>query len=126
MLRRTYDNVRMEIASWTTIGILRTGNEDGYAVIHACEARQDDMAESALILLADGMGGYEAGEIAAALAIQVLRKYLVAQKGFERSLADRAFRPIRSIQATVPKVMPAAAGCEEMPVYAQKRFKRGE
>ncbi|HBI43455.1 MAG TPA: hypothetical protein DDY78_11445 [Planctomycetales bacterium] len=41
------------------------------------------MAESALILLADGMGGYEAGEVAAALALQVLRKYLVAQKGFE-------------------------------------------
>ncbi len=83
VLRRTYDNVRMEIASWTTTGIVRTGNEDGYAVIHACEARQDDMAESALILLADGMGGYEAGEVAAALAIQVLRKNLVAQKGFE-------------------------------------------
>jgi serine/threonine protein phosphatase PrpC len=83
VLRRTYDNVRMEIASWTTTGIVRTGNEDGYAVLHACEARQDDMAESALILLADGMGGYEAGEVAAALALQVLRKYLVAQKGFE-------------------------------------------
>jgi PPM family protein phosphatase len=83
VLRRTYDNVRMEIACWTTIGIVRTGNEDGYAVLHSCEARQDDRAESALILLADGMGGYEAGEVAAALALQVLRKYLVAQKGFE-------------------------------------------
>ena len=29
------------------------------------------------------MGGYEAGEVAAALAIQVLRKYLIAQKPFE-------------------------------------------
>ena len=83
VLRRTYDNVRMEIASWTTTGIVRTGNEDGFAVLHACEARQDDLAESALILLADGMGGYEAGEVAAALALQILRKYLMSQKGFE-------------------------------------------
>ena len=83
MLARTFDDVRMEIASWTTTGIVRTGNEDAYALLHACETRQDDTAESALILLCDGMGGYEAGEVAAALAIQVLRKYLVAQKPFE-------------------------------------------
>ncbi len=83
VLRRTFDNVRMEIASWTTTGIVRTGNEDAYALLHACETRQDDMAESALILLCDGMGGYEAGEVAAALAIQALRKYLIAQKPFE-------------------------------------------
>ena len=83
VLGRTFDNVRMEIASWTTTGIVRTGNEDAYALLHACETRQDDTGESALILLCDGMGGYEAGEVAAALAIQVLRKYLVAQKPFE-------------------------------------------
>jgi PPM family protein phosphatase len=62
---------------------VRTGNEDAYALLHACETRQDDTAESALIMLCDGMGGYEAGEVAAALAIQVLRKYLVAQRPFE-------------------------------------------
>ncbi len=91
VLRRTYDNVRMEIASWTTTGMVRTGNEDGYAVLYACEVRQDDMAESALILLADGMGGYEAGEVAAALALQVLRKHLVAQKGFEALAGGSGF-----------------------------------
>ena len=83
VLRRTFDNVRMEIASWTTTGIVRTGNEDAFALLHACETRQDDLAESALVLLADGMGGYEAGEVAAALCIQVLRKHLVSQKSFE-------------------------------------------
>jgi serine/threonine protein phosphatase PrpC len=83
VLGRTLDNMRMEIASWTTTGIVRTGNEDAYAVMHACETRQDDLAESALILLCDGMGGYEAGEVAAALAIQALRKHLVAQKPFQ-------------------------------------------
>jgi protein phosphatase len=82
VLGRTYDNVRLEIASWTTTGIVRTGNEDAFALLHACESRQDDLGESALVLLCDGMGGYEAGEVAAALAIQVLRQVLVQQKPF--------------------------------------------
>jgi protein phosphatase len=80
VLRRTMDNARLEIAAWTTTGMLRTGNEDAFALLHACESRQDDLGESALVLLADGMGGYEAGEVAAALAIQTLRQFLVAQK----------------------------------------------
>ena len=83
VLRRTFDTVRFEIASWTSTGIVRTGNEDAYALIHSTESRQDDVAETALILLCDGMGGYEAGEVAAAMAISVLRRYLVGQKGFE-------------------------------------------
>jgi protein phosphatase len=81
-LGRTLDNVRLEIAAWTTTGMVRTGNEDAFALLHASESRQDDLSESALVLLCDGMGGYEAGEVAAALAIQVLRSYLVQQKPF--------------------------------------------
>src|SRR5262249_33670677 len=51
VLRRTYDNVRLEIASWTSTGIVRTGNEDAYAVLHAAETRQDDLGEASLIIL---------------------------------------------------------------------------
>jgi protein phosphatase len=83
VLGRTLDNVRLEIAAWTTIGMVRTGNEDAFALLHSCESRQDDLGESALVLLCDGMGGYEAGEVAAALAIQVLRQYLIQQPPFK-------------------------------------------
>jgi serine/threonine protein phosphatase PrpC len=79
---RTLDNVRLEIAAWTTTGMVRTGNEDAFALLHACESRQDDLSETALLLLCDGMGGYEAGEVAAALAIQIMRQYLLQQKPF--------------------------------------------
>jgi protein phosphatase len=72
----------MEIAAWTTTGIVRTGNEDACALLHTVETRQDDLHEYALILLADGMGGYEAGEIASALALQTLRKTLLQHKIF--------------------------------------------
>jgi serine/threonine protein phosphatase PrpC len=81
-LARTFDNVRLEIAAWTTTGMVRTGNEDAFALLHACESRQDDLSETALLLLCDGMGGYEAGEVAAALAIQIMREHLVKHKPF--------------------------------------------
>ena len=80
--RRNFDNVRLDIAAWTTTGMVRSGNEDAFAVLHGTEARQDDLWEYAMVLLCDGMGGYEAGEVAAALAIQEMRKYLLAQPIF--------------------------------------------
>jgi protein phosphatase len=80
--RRSLDNVRLEIAAWTTTGMLRSGNEDAFALLHSTAGRQDDLGESALVLLADGMGGYEAGEVAAALAIEGLRRGLLQQRMF--------------------------------------------
>lgn len=86
--QRTLDDVHMEIAAWTTIGMIRTGNEDAFALLHAAESRQDDMGESALVLLADGMGGYDAGEVASALCIQSLRKQLLQHKMFAALAGD--------------------------------------
>jgi protein phosphatase len=80
--RRTLDDVHLEVAAWTTTGMVRTGNEDAFALVHAAESRQDDLGESCLVLLCDGMGGYEAGEVAAAMALQALRKNLLQQKPF--------------------------------------------
>jgi serine/threonine protein phosphatase PrpC len=91
VLRRTQDNVRLDIASWTSTGAVRTGNEDAFAVLHAAESRQDDLGEAALVLLCDGMGGYEAGEVAAALAIQSLREALVKLKPFAVAAGASAF-----------------------------------
>ena len=80
--RRTVPNCRLEIASWTTTGIVRTGNEDAFALLHAVQSRQDDLSEFALLILADGMGGYEAGEVAAELCISTLRKILTSKPMF--------------------------------------------
>jgi serine/threonine protein phosphatase PrpC len=98
VLGRTLDNCRLEIAAWTTTGIVRTGNEDAFALLHSVESRIDDVGESALLLLCDGMGGYEAGEVAAALAIKALRKNLLSQKPF-RALAGAAYF---SVEGTPP------------------------
>ena len=80
--RRNLDNVRLDIACWTTTGMVRTGNEDAFAVLHGSEARMDDLWEYAMVLLCDGMGGYEAGEVAAAMAIYEMRKFLLGQPLF--------------------------------------------
>ncbi len=77
VLRQTQDRVRLDIASWTSTGMVRSENEDAYAVLHATESQQDGLGEAALVLLCDGMGGYEAGEVAAALTIQTLRNELL-------------------------------------------------
>jgi serine/threonine protein phosphatase PrpC len=89
--RQTMDNVRLEIAAWTTTGMVRSGNEDAFAFLHAVESREDRLGEAALILLADGMGGYEAGEVAAALAIQALRSNLLKQEPFAVFAGDGGF-----------------------------------
>jgi PPM family protein phosphatase len=79
---RAFDDVRLDIAAWTTTGMVRTGNEDALTVLHGVDTRQDALGEYAMVLLCDGMGGYEAGEIAAAMAIDEMRKYLLAQPMF--------------------------------------------
>ena len=60
--RRNFDNVRLDIAAWTTTGMVRTGNEDAFALLHGIEARMDDLWEYAMVLVCDGMGGYKTGE----------------------------------------------------------------
>jgi protein phosphatase len=103
VLKRTYDNVRLEIASWTSTGIVRTGNEDAFALMHACESRQDDLGESALVLLCDGMGGYEAGEVAAAMTIQALRKNLSQLAPFKTAMGASPFATDPTTQMSRPE-----------------------
>lgn len=80
--QRTFERVRLDIAAWTTTGMVRSNNEDAFAFLHAVESRQDELTEYGLVLLCDGMGGYEAGEVAAAMTIQSLRTYLLQQPLF--------------------------------------------
>src|SRR5262249_41203313 len=91
-------------------------------------SRQDDLGEAALVLLADGMGGYEAGEGAAALAIQALRQHLVAQKPFAPLAGASAF-PTDALAAggspgghAAPP--PGAEACKQPPAAAIKEANR--
>ncbi len=76
------DQVRLDIGGWTTTGMVRTGNEDAFALIQSVSGRQDHVGERALVILADGMGGYEAGEVASSMAIDTLRQILLKETWF--------------------------------------------
>jgi protein phosphatase len=75
--RRNLDRVRVDVAAWSTTGMVRSGNEDAVVVFHSAENRLDDSDEAVLVLLADGMGGMECGEVAAGMAMQTLRDCLL-------------------------------------------------
>lgn len=62
--------MRFSCAARTDVGVVRSGNEDMYLMA----------AERGLFIVADGMGGHAAGEVASEMATQ-----LIAQE----------FRPVR-------------------------------
>jgi len=118
--RRTFDHVRFDVAAWTTTGMVRTGNEDAFAFLHGVESRQDELYEYALVLLCDGMGGYEAGEIAAALAISEIRKYLLGQPMFAALSGKEAPQGPVDVEA-VKKALEAALKLANKEVFTAGR-----
>jgi serine/threonine protein phosphatase PrpC len=118
--QRTFCLVRLDIAAWTTTGMVRTGNEDAFAYLHGAEARQDDLYEYAMVLLCDGMGGYEAGEVAAAMAVSEMRKFLLQQPMFA-ALAGKE-PPTGSVQPKAYQdVLQAALKHANREVYTASR-----
>lgn len=59
----------MEQAALTHIGLVRQVNEDGYALL-------SDTRPFHAVMVADGMGGHLAGEVASAVAIEEVKKEL--------------------------------------------------
>jgi protein phosphatase len=79
---RSLGHVSIEIGAWTTTGMVRSGNEDAFAIFHSAGSFENDFRNRALVLLADGMGGYEAGEVAARMALQAAQDYLSKEEPF--------------------------------------------
>jgi protein phosphatase len=86
--------VRLTVGAATDVGRVRDHNEDGYLI-------DDDLG---LVAVADGMGGHRGGEVASAIALEVLlaefaerhdlRDAVVAANDavYERSIEDDAVR----------------------------------
>ena len=56
---------QLQIAGQTDIGRVRVNNEDAFC----------NLADSGLLLVADGMGGHASGEVASKLAIDIIKEY---------------------------------------------------
>ena len=59
----------LDIGTATDVGRVREANEDSFLAVRARDG-------GALVAVADGMGGHKAGEVASALAVQVLQQML--------------------------------------------------
>jgi protein phosphatase len=70
--------VRLLHAARTDVGMIRSGNEDNFAV--------NATGDRGLFIVADGMGGHAAGEVASEMAVQTIERELHGV----RDLDDRA------------------------------------
>jgi serine/threonine protein phosphatase PrpC len=70
------DHAHLIIAAATHPGMKGKPNEDRYSV-SAYRYSSDDHTQSVLAILADGIGGHRAGEVAAELAVTNIIKYVV-------------------------------------------------
>jgi len=60
--------VKLVFAARTDVGMIRSGNEDNYAV--------DANTSRGIFIVADGMGGHAAGEVASEMAVQIVLREL--------------------------------------------------
>jgi PPM family protein phosphatase len=67
--------VRLVHSARTDVGMIRSGNEDSFAV-------EADI-ERGLFVVADGMGGHAAGEVASEMAVQILQRELTDLRDLE-------------------------------------------
>ena len=70
--------MKLLYAARTDVGMIRSGNEDNFTV--------DAIPERGIFVVADGMGGHAAGEVASEMAVQIIQRelhHLLAIEGDE-------------------------------------------
>jgi serine/threonine protein phosphatase PrpC/serine/threonine protein kinase len=80
-LVRLNATVRIRAAAMTDVGMVREHNEDAAMAVEFVRQSLVDPSESYLYVVADGMGGAEAGEVASAIAVGAIRNYVESGLG---------------------------------------------
>ncbi|HEX9728341.1 MAG TPA: Stp1/IreP family PP2C-type Ser/Thr phosphatase [Gemmatimonadales bacterium] len=84
--------VQFTSAGLTDVGIVRSGNEDSYLIVD----------ERAVFIVADGMGGHAAGEVASEMAVRIIAEELGDIRGVgEEPAAARMREAIRQANASI-------------------------
>ncbi|HXW29491.1 MAG TPA: protein phosphatase 2C domain-containing protein, partial [Xanthobacteraceae bacterium] len=81
--------LRVEAAMRTHVGLIRSANED--FVCYVTPREVDAVARGSLALVADGMGGHAHGELASALAGEVIRRVYYELEGTVPDVLAAAF-----------------------------------
>jgi protein phosphatase len=99
-------DLRLVGAILTDVGCVRDGNEDHIAFVTAARGKEWKRNE-ALVVVADGMGGHAAGEVASAMAVDVVRQVFFGSKGSIPTRLDKALaganRAIYDVAANDPQ-----------------------
>lgn len=84
--------MRFTCAARTDVGVVRSGNEDSYVML----------SDRGMFVVADGMGGHAAGEIASAMAVSIITEGLesIRTRG-DRSPADQLSEAIRKANEAI-------------------------
>lgn len=85
--------VRLIHAARTDVGMIRSGNEDNFAVAAS--------GDHGLFVVADGMGGHAAGEVASEMAVQTIQRELGPVKSLDNRAAERVSDAVKLANRTI-------------------------
>ena len=84
--------VRFTCAGLTDVGIIRSGNEDNYLMV----------PDRGVFIVADGMGGHAAGEVASEMAVRIIARELgELVRISDQEAADRMRKAIREANGAI-------------------------
>ena len=79
-------------AGRTDVGIIRSGNEDSYLMV----------PDRGIFIVADGMGGHAAGEVASEMAVRFVARELDSLRGMnDHQVAERMRTAIRTANGAI-------------------------
>src|ERR1700748_2390793 len=85
---------RLVWAGRSDVGMIRSGNEDNYAI--------SATSQSGLFIVADGMGGHAAGEVASEMAVQTIQRELHSVRDLDdRATAQKVTEALKTANRTI-------------------------
>ena len=86
--------MELVVAARSDVGMIRAGNEDSF------HSKVDETG--GIFIVADGMGGHAAGEVASEMAVEILRDQLSALRDLhDRNAADKVMNALRGANLAI-------------------------